>query len=86
MCDMYSRLMVNLEAVINFVGYDGNSGQKLVHLYQEYTTGKWHMCDIVSNEPFSGGSIIQNSIKRQPDQEHGDFEVLVPEGNGLLKH
>lgn len=73
MCDMYSRLMVNLEAVINFVGYDGNSGQKLVHLYQEYTTGKWHMCDIVSNEPFSGAPL---SKTRLSDSQTRNMETL----------
>ncbi|KAI0377647.1 hypothetical protein F5Y04DRAFT_263869 [Hypomontagnella monticulosa] len=75
----------NLEAVINFTGHNESSKRSLVHLYQEHTTGKWHKCDVVSYKPFSGGSIIQNSTKRQQDQVHGDFEVLVLEENGLVQ-
>ncbi|KAI1405340.1 hypothetical protein F4819DRAFT_444080 [Hypoxylon fuscum] len=72
----------SLEAVINFA----NPERKLVHFYRDRLTGKWHSADIISNEPLSGGSIIQNAVKRHNNQEHGDFEVLVLEAGGLVKH
>ncbi|KAI1413123.1 hypothetical protein F5Y13DRAFT_189485 [Hypoxylon sp. FL1857] len=76
----------NLEAVINLAGYDGNNKRRLVHFVRHHTNGKWYKGDIVSSNPFSGGSIIQNSTKRISPQDYGDFEVLVLEEDGLMKH
>ncbi|KAI1100307.1 hypothetical protein F4804DRAFT_348628 [Jackrogersella minutella] len=76
----------NLEAVINFAGCNGNPDRRLVHFYRDRITGKWSKADIISTNPHSGGSIIQNSTRRLHDQIHGDFEVLVLGGDGIMKH
>ncbi|KAI1371823.1 hypothetical protein F4677DRAFT_450002 [Hypoxylon crocopeplum] len=76
----------NLEGVINYAGHDGNPERQLVHFCRERLTGKWHIIDVVSTKPWSGGSMIQNCTKRRPDQAHGDFEVLVLKSDGVMKH
>ncbi|KAI1209301.1 uncharacterized protein F4807DRAFT_427943 [Annulohypoxylon truncatum] len=76
----------SLEAVINFAGCNGNPEQRLVHFYRDRVSGTWSKADMISTRPFSGGSIIQNCTKRNRNQNHGDFEVLVLEDDGLMKH
>ncbi|KAI1135959.1 hypothetical protein F5Y05DRAFT_392526 [Hypoxylon sp. FL0543] len=76
----------NLEAVINLSGYNENNERRLVHFVRERVTGKWHKGDIISTKPSSGGSIIQNTTKSSTAQDHGNFEVLVLEEDGLMKH
>ncbi|KAI0893668.1 hypothetical protein F4806DRAFT_475377 [Annulohypoxylon nitens] len=76
----------SLEAVINFAGCNGNSERQLVHLYRDRTTGTWSKADTISTKPSSGGSIIQNCMKQHQHQNHGNFEVLVLEEEGLMKH
>ncbi|KAI0015419.1 hypothetical protein F4780DRAFT_86583 [Xylariomycetidae sp. FL0641] len=76
----------NLEAVINIAGFHGNPDRQLIHFWRERSNGKWGFVDIVSKNAVSGGSIIQNTSKRRRDQEHGDYEVVVLEPNGRLKH
>ncbi|KAI1455822.1 hypothetical protein F4805DRAFT_434986 [Annulohypoxylon moriforme] len=76
----------SLEAVINFAGCNGNPDQRLVHFYRDRISGKWSKADIISTKPLSGGSIVQNCSKRDRNQNHGDFEVLVLEDDGLMKH
>ena len=76
----------NLEAVINIAGFKGDSKRKLVHFYRDRSTGEWHTSAVISETPVSGGSIIQNTSKRFPEQIHGEFEVLVLELDGILKH
>ncbi|KAI0467148.1 hypothetical protein F4859DRAFT_495276 [Xylaria cf. heliscus] len=76
----------NLEAVINISGHDGNAQRKLVHFYRDRITGLWSDCAVVSCNPKSGGSMIQNISKHDINQEHGDFEVVVLEDYGALQH
>ncbi|XXH02909.1 hypothetical protein Hte_009299 [Hypoxylon texense] len=76
----------NLEAVINFAGHEGSLDRVLVHFYRDRRTGRWDMANIISLYPLSGGSIIQNCVKRRKGQEHGDFEVVVLEKDGLVMH
>ncbi|KAI1751799.1 hypothetical protein F4782DRAFT_503197 [Xylaria castorea] len=76
----------NLEAVINISGYNGDAQRKLVHFYRDRMTGQWSACAVVSSNPESGGSIIQNISKHHANQEHGDFEVVVLENHGALQH
>ncbi|KAI1088625.1 hypothetical protein F5B19DRAFT_470570 [Rostrohypoxylon terebratum] len=76
----------SLEAVINFAGCDGNPERQLVHFYRDRISGTWSKVDVISTKPSSGGSIIQNCAKRDRHQNHGDFEVLVLEEDGLMKH
>ncbi|KAI2469831.1 hypothetical protein F4781DRAFT_393099 [Annulohypoxylon bovei var. microspora] len=76
----------SLEAVINFAGCNGNPERRLVHFYRDRISGKWSKADIISTKPSSGGSIIQNCTKRNRNQNHGDFEVLVLEEDRFMKH
>ncbi|KAI1818290.1 hypothetical protein GGS20DRAFT_350072 [Poronia punctata] len=76
----------NLEAVINVSGFRGDNRRKLIHFSRDRKTGQWNTSAIISENPISGGSIIENLVKRHPDQIHGEFEVLVLESDGILKH
>ncbi|KAI4867662.1 hypothetical protein F4820DRAFT_192317 [Hypoxylon rubiginosum] len=76
----------NLEAVINFAGHEGNPERALVHFFRDRRTGKWDTANIISLDPLSGGSIIQNCTKWRKGQEHGNFEVVVLEKDGLMMH
>ncbi|KAI1819438.1 hypothetical protein F4861DRAFT_546829 [Xylaria intraflava] len=76
----------SLEAVINLANFDGDGRRKLVHFSRQRATGEWSACAVVSDYPSSGGSIIQNVSKRCAGQDHGDFEVLVLENGGAVRH
>ncbi|KAI1079010.1 hypothetical protein F5B20DRAFT_591019 [Whalleya microplaca] len=76
----------SLEAVITLSGFEDDPEQQLVHFCRERETGKWSIVDVVSINPLSGGSIIQNSTQTRRSQCHGDLEVVVLEEGGKMKH
>lgn len=76
----------NLEAVINIANHNGDPDRKLVHFCRDWATGQWIASAVVSQSPKSGGSILQSIAKRHENQDHGDFEVLVLEDGGAIKH
>ncbi|KAI1383908.1 uncharacterized protein F4822DRAFT_54886 [Hypoxylon trugodes] len=75
-----------LEAVIGFVCQGKTEKRTLINFYRNNQNGEWCAGEIISRDPHSGGSIIQNSTQRVLGQQHGDFEVIVLEENGLLRH
>jgi hypothetical protein len=65
---------------------------KLVHLFRDSyiessilgrPPGEWRLAEIISKSATSPGSIIQSHF---PDQTHGNFEVVVIEGNSLVHY
>jgi len=70
----------NFEAVI----LEGNN---LVHYYRDNTTSgfPWHPTVVITNKATGPGSIIQSTYKGS-GSSHGNFEVVVPEGNDLVHY
>ncbi|KAI2638623.1 hypothetical protein GGS21DRAFT_509165 [Xylaria nigripes] len=75
-----------LEAVINLVNFREVGPRKLVHFSRDRMTGEWNVNCVISDTPKAGGSIVQNMSKRYGAQVHGDFEVVVPEIDGAVRH
>ncbi|KAI1432754.1 hypothetical protein GGR50DRAFT_561121 [Xylaria sp. CBS 124048] len=75
-----------LEAVLNLANFNGEGHRRLVHFTRLRATGEWTPLTVISETPKSGGSIIQNVSKPYAKAEHGDFEVLVLEQNGAVRH
>jgi hypothetical protein len=70
----------NFEAVVL-------EGNKLVHYYRDNSSGgsdTWNSHDVITSKATGAGCIIQTSYSTPAS--HGDFAVVVPEGNDLVQY
>jgi len=61
-------------------------GNNLVYYYRDNSAAgfPWHRVDIITSKATGPGSIIQSTI--MGSSGHGNFEVIVPEGNNLVHY
>lgn len=58
-------------------------GSNLVHYRRDNSDGRWTRQGVITNKATGSGCIIQSSFK---SGEHGNFEVVVLEGNELVHY